>query len=152
MTDEDVRTNTGALVDRSSAMVRAESDHLDATLHALVRKLSSVPGLAMSVSHRHGRLRRLIGDLPYINDLHRSSDPINKVDVTVGASTYWLRADFGSISCGREPTSMERTADKQELSFRAWATELFDEIARQNLVNHESMVALRHLVELDRVD
>jgi hypothetical protein len=151
MTEGDVRTNTGAL-DASSAMVRAESDHLDATLHALVRRLSSVPGLTMTVSHRHGRLRRLIGDLPYINDLHRWTDPINRVDVAVGPSTYWLEANFGSIRCGKALTSVGRGEDRQELSFSVWATELFDEIARQNLVNHESMVALRRLVELDRVD
>ncbi len=41
---------------------------------------------------------------------------------------------------------------KEELAFSAWATALFDEIARQNLVNHESLVALRRLVEQDRVD
>jgi len=152
MTDEKARANTGASLDRSSAMVRAESDHLDATLHALVRKLASVPGLTMTVSHRHGRLRRLIGDLPYINDLHRWTDPIDRVDVAVGPSAYWLRADFGSLSCGRALTSLGRREDEQELSFSVWATELFDEIARQNLVNHESMVALRRLVELDRVD
>jgi hypothetical protein len=53
-------------------MVRVESDHLDATLHALVGRLSSVPGLK--------------------------------------------------------------------------------QVAQKNLVNHESMVALRQLVEQDRLD
>jgi hypothetical protein len=152
MSDEDAAMDTGASLDASSAMVRAESDQLDATLHALVRRLSSVPGLTMSVSYRHGRLRRLIGDLPYINDLHRWTDPIDKVQVAVGPSTYWLQSEGGSIRCGREVTSLERGAQKAELSFPVWANALFDEIARQNFVNHESMVALRHLVEQDRVD
>jgi hypothetical protein len=152
MTDEDLPTNTPASLDSSSAMVRAESDHLDGTLHALVRRLSSVPGLTMTVSHRHGRLRRLIGDLPYINDLHRWSDPIDKVDVAVGPLTYWLQADRGSIRCGSQVTSVERGEAKEEMSFSVWANALFDEVARQNFVNHESMVALRHLVEQDRVD
>jgi hypothetical protein len=152
MGDEDAPMDTGASLDASSAMVRAESDHLDATLHALVRRLSSVPGLTMTVSHRHGRLRRLIGDLPYINDLHRWADPIDKVNVAVGPSTYWLQSEDGSIRCGKELTSVERGVEKEELSFPVWASALFDEIARQNFVNHESMVALRHLVEQDRVD
>ena len=39
---------------------------------------------------------------------------------------------------------------KEELPFSAWANALLDEIARQNFVNHESLVALRHLVEHDR--
>ena len=133
-------------------MVRAESDHLDATLHALVARLSSVPGLRMTVSHHHGKVRTLIGDLPYINDLHRRSDPIHKLDVTVGPSTYWLQSDDGSIGCGRQVTSVEQGAVKQDLSFSVWATQLFDEIARQNFINHESMAALRRLVEHDRVD
>ena len=157
MTDEDVRTNAGVQLDSSSAMVRAESEYLDATLHALVARLSSVPGLKIAVSpglktavsRRHGRLRRLIGDLPYINDLHRRTDPVHKIVVEVGPCTHWLHSDYGSIKCGRELTSIERGQVKEELSFTVWATELFDEIARQNLVNHESIVALRHLVEQD---
>lgn len=132
-------------------MVRAESNHLDATLHALVRRLSSVPGLTMTVSHRHGRLRRLIGDLPYINDLHRWSDPIREIDLAVGTSTYWLRSEHSAIRCGRAATSVERGEVKEELSFSIWANALFDDIARQNFVNHKSMVALRHLVEQDQV-
>ena len=57
-----------------------------------------------------------------------------------------------SIRCGREITSVERGHEKEELSFAVWATALFDDIAQRNYVNHDSMVALRHLIEHDRVD
>jgi len=150
-TEEHVRPGTTADLDSSAAMVRAESDHLDATLHALVKRLSSVLGLNMVVSHRHGRLRRLIGDLPYVNDLHRRTDPIEKLVVEVGVCSYWLRADQGAIHCGREMTTIESGQVLEQLSFWDWATALFDDIARQNFVNHDSLVALRHLVERDRV-
>src|SRR5271169_418640 len=50
MTDEDLPLNAAAGFDSSSAMVRADSDYLDATLHALVKRLSSVPGLNMTVA------------------------------------------------------------------------------------------------------
>jgi hypothetical protein len=149
---ESLGTTPGAGLDLSAAMVRAESGHLDATLHALVNRLSSVPGLRMRVSQRHGRLRRLIGDLPYINDLHRRSDPIQEIVVVVDPNSYWLHADHGSITCGRDFSSTELGEVKEELSFSAWATALFDQIAQQNLVNHDSILALRHLVEQDRVD
>jgi hypothetical protein len=152
MSNEDVGTNTGAGLDFSSAMVRAEARHLDATLHALVRRLSSVPGLKMEVSYRHGKLRRLLGDLPYINDLHRRTDPVHTIVVVVGTCSYRLRSEHGSIKCGREITSIVPGQVKEELSFSVWATTLFDEIAQQNFVNHDSMVALRHLVEQDRVE
>jgi hypothetical protein len=149
---ENLGSTPGAGLDLSAAMVRAESGHLDATLHALVNRLSSVPGLTMRVSQRHGRLRRLIGDLPYINDLHRRSDPIEEIVVVVNPNSYWLHAHHGSITCGRDVSSIERGDVKEELSFSAWATALFDQIAQQNLVNHDSILALRHLVEQDRVD
>ncbi len=146
------RPDTGAGLDFSSAMVRAEAGHLDATLHVLVKRLSSVPGLKMAVSYRHGKLRRLLGDLPYINDLHRSTDAIVEIVVVVGPRSYSLRSDRGSIICVREVTSLERGQVKEELSFSVWATELFDHIAEQNFVNHDSMMALRHLIEQDRVE
>jgi hypothetical protein len=122
-------------------MVRAESDGLDATLHALVDRLAAIPGLNMVVTYHEGRLRRLIGDLPYVNDLHRRGDPIRRIVVTVGSGPYWLDAGEGSLRCGR--------GRGEELGFAAWADALFDEIAAQNFVNHESMVALRRLVEHD---
>jgi hypothetical protein len=150
-TDGHVRARTTAGLDSSAAMVRAESDHLDATLHALVKRLSSVPGLKMTVSYRHGRLRRLIGDLPYVNDLHRRTDPIEELVVGVGGCSYWLRAERGAIHCGRETTTVASGQVLEQLSFSDWAPALFDDIARQNFVNHDSLVALRQLVEQDRV-
>ena len=108
MTHEDAPTDTQAELESSSALVRSESDHLDATLHALVGRLSSVPGLRLNVTYRHGRLRRLIGDLPYINDLHRSSDPVQDIVVELGPDSYWLHSERASIRCGREVTSLER--------------------------------------------
>jgi hypothetical protein len=152
MTDEDPPFNSAAEFDSSSAMARAESDYLDATLHALVKRLSAVPGLNMTVAYRHGKLRRLIGDLPYINDLHRRTDPVHEITITVGHCSYWLHSDSESIRCARELTSIERGQVKEELSFSEWATALFDDIAGQNSVNHESIAALRHLVEHDRVE
>jgi hypothetical protein len=145
------RTGIAAVLDSTSAMVRAESDHLDATLHALVNRLSSVPALSMQVSHRHGRLRRLIGDLPYINDLHRRTDPIEKIVVNVGGCVYWLHTQGGSMSCGKDSGTFERPSGSEQLSFSDWAAALFDDIAHQNLVNHDSLLALRQLVEQDRV-
>jgi hypothetical protein len=150
MIDEDAPPSSIAGVDSSSAMVRSESDHLDATLRALIRRLSSVPGLKMVVTYRHGRLRRLIGDLPYVNDLHRRTDPIHKLVVTIDACSYWLQSEPGAIRCGREVAAIEPGQSREELSFSDWAGALFDAIAQQNFVNHESMVALRNLVEQDR--
>jgi hypothetical protein len=151
-TDEDERTSTGAGLDSSAALVRAESDHLDATLHALVTRLSSVPGLKVSVSYRHGKLRGLLGDLPYINDLNRRTGPIHRLAVVIGSDSYWVHADHGWIKCGRDTASGQRGLLTEEMPFPVWATTLFDEIAAQNFVNYEAMVALRRLVEQDRVD
>lgn len=149
--DAGMPASTGAGLDLSAAMVRAESHNLDAMLHALISRLESVPGLEMRVAYHQGKLRRLIGDLPYINDLHRSSDPVKEVVVTVGSRRYWLRSRQGSITCGTEASSIERREARDELSFSAWATALFGEISQQNLVNHGSLVALSRLVEQDRV-
>ncbi len=149
---EDARVTGAARLDSSSALVRAESAHLDATLHALVQRLSSVPGLKVTVSYRLGRLRRLIGDLPYMNDLHRSSDPIRSLVVDAGPCSYWLESANGSITCGRAVATIEHGEVREALPFTTWAAELFDDISRQNLANHESMAARRHLVEQDQVD
>ena len=149
---QEAGTSPGAGLDLSAAMVRAESgapghDTARARQQAVLGPRPEDEGLTAPRS-----LRRLIGDLPYINDLHRRSDPIQEIVVVVDPDTYWLHADHGLITCGRDVSSIERGAVKEELSFSAWATALFDQIAQQNLVNHDSIVALRHLVEQDRVD
>ena len=142
----------GRGLDESSAMVRAEADHLDARLHALVQMMSSVPSLEISVSYRHGKVRGLLGDLPYINDLNRLTGSIQRIAIAVGRYVYWLNAKPGSIACGRDPISGRPEHVSEMLAFSSWAGALFDEIARDNVANHDSLVALRRLVEYDRVD
>ena len=139
-------------LDSTSAMVRAEADYLDATLHALVTRLATVPGLSMSVSYRHGRLRRLFGDVPYVNDLNRRTGSIQRIVIAVGPRSYWLHSDLGAIRCGRDPSPPQPGQGEADLTFSAWASALFEDIATQNMINHDSLVALRHLVERDRVD
>jgi hypothetical protein len=138
--------------DSSSAMVRAEAEHLEATLGALVASLSSVPGLKLSVYPHRGLLRKLLGDLPYIDDMTRRKGQIQRIVVAIGPRSYWLRSQPGSIRCGLDVSTTQAGQANEEMTFSAWATALFEEIARQNLVNHDSLVALRQLVERDRVD
>ena len=138
--------------DESSAMVRAEADHLDARLRALVQRLSAVPGLEISVSYRHGKVRTLLGDLPYVNDVNRPTGSIRRIAIAVGPYVYWLNAKPGSIACGRDPIPVQSERVGEMLTFSSWAGELFEEIARHNVANHDSLVALRQLVEHDRVD
>jgi hypothetical protein len=135
----------------SSAMVRAEADDLDATLGALVTRLQSVPGLEVKVSPRPGMLRKLIGDLPYIHELGTKSAHVHEVVVTLGQSIYWLHATHGAITCGRANQAGAQGPQDEPMPFRQWATELFDDIAQRNLVNHDAMAALRRLVEQDRL-
>ena len=151
MSTEEQRLQAPAEFDASAAMVRAEAAELPAMVHALVQRLSSVPGLELKVARRHGRLRRLLGDLPYLNGIHRTSDPVERIDVAVGLSSYWLIAERSAIRCGRRGSSSERGDREEELSFEAWASALFDAVAAQNSVNLESVAALRRLVERDRL-
>lgn len=146
----DAEAGTAAGFHTSAAMVRAESENLDATINALVKRLSSVPGLEVSVSPRRGALRKLIGDLPYFGELGTRSAHVHEVSVSVGVSSYWLHARDGSIACGRSTSGADGQKD-EEVPFPLWATALFDEIAQRNLVNHDAMAALRRLVEQDRV-
>jgi hypothetical protein len=98
-------------------------------------------------------LRRLIGDLPYLNGRRGSSAPIQRVSVALGPRTYLLAVAPGSIRCWIEGTSLDRPGGPAEqLPFRDWATRLLGEVAEQNLVNYSSLVALRHLVVHDRMD
>ena len=133
-------------LDFSSAMLRAEAGHQEAGLHGLVARLSSIPGLQLRVSYRHGMVRRLLGDLPYVNDLHRRTDAIREIAVDVGTGSYRLRSERGSLECTR---TQGHTQTK--LSLSTWVSALFEDIVEQNLGNHDSLVALRCLVEQDRV-
>ncbi len=150
MSDEQPRPSPAAEFEESAAMLRAEATDADAMLHSLADRLEAVPGLTVVVTHRHGRVRRLIGDIPYVNDLHRRTDPIDRIVVTVGPLDYWVAPVDGSIRGGtgapaRGPGPVDRTAP-----FAEWADRLFDAIVRQNHANHQSLVALRTLIEQDR--
>lgn len=150
MTDDDWRGTIPTNFDSSAAIVRFDVEDLDALLHALVDRLSSVPGLKIAVTYRSGRLRRLLGDIPYVNDLHRSSDPIRRMAVTVATSEYWVESVDGTLTCGIDPPRLQRPQTSDPLPFPAWADLLLDEVVRQNHINHESVVALRNLIEGER--
>lgn len=139
-------------LDESSAMVRAEADHLEVRLRAFVQRMSSVPGVGMSVSYRPGKLRRLLGDLPYLNDVNRPTGAIQRIVIAAGPYSYWLNANPSSITCGRDPISAQPERGGEMLTFSSWARALFDELANHNVANHNSLVALGQLVEHDRVD
>lgn len=90
--------------DSSSAMVRAEAEHLEATLGALVARLSSVPGLKLSVYPHPGVLRKLLGDLPYINEMTRRKGQIQRIVVAIGhRCTGCIRSRDRSGAAGMSP-------------------------------------------------
>jgi hypothetical protein len=144
--------NPVAAVDASAAMLRAESAHLDAMLRALVQRLESIPGLELEVGHRQGMLRRLLGDLPYVNEPHSGGAAIETLQLRVGEFSYTLRAGDGSILCARRHIAVDgAVGEREELAFAQWAAALLAEIERQNLTNHEALLALRDLVERGHV-
>ncbi len=150
MTDDDSPGTVSPDLETSAAMLAFELEDLDALLHALVERLSSVPGLAINVRYRNGRLRRLIGDLPYVNDLHRPSDPIRRVAAMVGAKEYWVESKDGSLRCGIDTVTLVRGPAGDPLPISTWAEHLLDDIVAQNHASHESIVALRTLIEGQR--
>ncbi len=131
-------------------MVRFDMDDVDVLLHALVERLSSVPGLKIVVTHGNRRIRRLLGDLPYVTDRHRLSDPIRRMAVTIGTSEYWVASSHGALTCGVARLTPQRSASGDPLPFAVWADRLIDEIVSQNHITHESVDALRTLIEGER--
>ena len=85
----------------------------------------------MSVLSRDGRAREI--------RLQQDDDVIQALAL---AREYGAERVFGG---GRAHASTGDT-----LSFSAWAETLFEAIAEQNLVNHDSMAALRQLIEQDQ--
>jgi len=123
---------------------------VDGMLHALVERLSGVPGLAMKVTYRHARWRRLIGDIPFVNDLHRRADPIRNIAVTIGTIEYWLQATGGAIRCGTDTVVAGRGRTTEEIPFARWAEALFEALTRETRIHRDSISALRDLVEQNR--
>lgn len=139
-------------LDVSAASLRAETEHLDLLLHSLVDKLRAVPGLEPVITYRRSRLRRIVGDVPYVNDLHRKSSPIEAIRVTVGGSAFELSATTSSITCsvvGRGPGT-ER--GQVATSFSEWITQLMAAIDERNRLAADSLSALQDLIVYDRVN
>lgn len=133
----------GSDFELSSAALRSENEALDATLHGLVAKLSGVPGLTVSVKRRRPWWRRILGDLPYLEDMTPRSGPIEAITVSTAARRYELVRAGASIRATREP----RDGPSQELDFTQWAGALLADIEAENRTSHDSLLALRAFVE-----
>lgn len=134
-------------LERESAVLRSESADLDAMLLGLIERLQAIPGLQVVVKQRHRRVRRLIGDIPYINDLHRRSDRIDRVAVTVGGANYWVESDGRSVTCGQDLVPVAEGRPSTHLAFGDWSDALFAGISRSNREALDALSALRGLVE-----
>ncbi|MDA8355917.1 MAG: hypothetical protein M0Z95_06415 [Actinomycetota bacterium] len=137
-------------LDYRAAELRAEAQSVDAMVHALVERLSGIPGLVMNVAYRHARWRRLVGDVPFVNDLHRRADPIRNVAVTVGAIEYWLRVTGGAIRCGTDTVVAGSGRTTQEVPFSRWAQALFESLTQETRAHRDALTALRELIEQNR--
>jgi hypothetical protein len=135
-----------ASLDAAAASLRADAGELDLLLRTLADKLGAVPGIETSVRHRRPRWRRLLGDLPYVNDLARRSGPIESVRVEVGGTTYQLAVRDLTIACtvtGPGGTPALRPFD-------AWLDELQAAIDQRARLSQESLAALQQLIVYDR--
>lgn len=135
-------------LDASGASLRADSAHLDLLLHSLVDKLRAVPGLELGISYRRSLFRRILGDLPYVNDLHRTSSPIESIRVTVGGSIFDLSATDSSITCS---VSSRANRTPTVMSFSAWIKQLMAAVDERNRIATDSLAALQDLIVFDRV-
>jgi hypothetical protein len=127
----------------SSAELRSESGALDATLHGLLARLSGVPGLTVVVKRRRPWWRRILGDLPYVEDLPPRKGAIEAIAVSTVTHRYELvRTDASILS-----TRADFDGPPRELTFSEWAAALLADIEADNRSSHESLLALRAFVE-----
>ncbi|MHB8319753.1 MAG: hypothetical protein ACYDEP_11095 [Acidimicrobiales bacterium] len=150
--DEEAAVTTGGL-DESASLLRYESSSVDAMLHALVERFSCVPGLDMTVTHRHGKLRKVFGDIPYVNDLKRHTDPISSIVIKVGSTEYWVKNVKGILRFGVDSaTSASETVTTAgvDKSFSKWAESLISNLTSESKAHYEAISALRDLTERGR--
>lgn len=131
-------------------MLRSESADADAMLRSLADRLGAIPGLVVSVTRRRGKVRRLIGDLPYVDDLPRRAGPIEKIVVTVGGVDHWVLSVDGSLRFGTGTLVLGSDRAHNAGSFATWADGLLDAVVRQGRADHDALVGLRALIEQDR--
>ena len=134
-------------IEHSAAMLRVEADDLDPLLRALAERLEAVPGLPVQVTKRHGRLRGLVGDLPYVERLHRRNDRVVRIVVTVGDDRHWVAREGTSLRCGVDRVAADKGAVTVYQSVPTWVGELVAAIDQRNSAEREAIAALRHLVE-----
>lgn len=134
-------------IETSTAMLRIEADDLDPLLRTLAERLEAVPGLPVQVTKRHGRLRGLVGDLPYVERLPRRNDRVVRIVVTVGDGRHWVAREGTSLRCGVDRKAAGQGTATAHQSVPEWVGELVAAIDRRNSAEREAIAALRHLVE-----
>jgi hypothetical protein len=137
-------------LDDAASSLRADAADLDHLLHVLVERLGSVPGVALKIRFRRSRWRRMLGDIPYVNDLDRTSSPIERVEVALGARRYLLNVTGPSFTCCVEQTGAGAGAGAT-LGFSQWMQALTGDIGRQSDSIRDAVASLQQLLIYDRM-
>jgi hypothetical protein len=137
-------------LESASADLRANAGDLDLLLHRLVEKLQGIPGFDPVVTYRQGRLRRILGDIPYVNDLYSTSRPISAIRVGAGGDEYLLEAKHSAISCRIERRRPTGSVTPSDVSFSSWIAQLIAAVESQSRAANEALAALENLIVYDR--
>ncbi len=142
----DANIGKGSELEASAASIRADVGDFSVLLHALVDRLSAIPGLYVRVKYHQSKLSRLIGDLPYVNDIHKRSAPVQSIRVKILTTEHWIVADGAAITCGTSGLSANRGLVSTEIPFPLWIRGLIEAVGEQSKVNRESLAALESLI------
>ncbi len=131
-------------LDDAASSLRAAAADKAALLQALAGCLADIPGLQLQVVRRRGKLRRIFGDIPYVNDFQRRSAPVSAIRVQVGDRLFELESTGPKFDCFSGPSGS--AGSRKNMPFPEWMAGLVGELAEMSRVSAGAIEALENLL------
>ncbi|HTW97706.1 MAG TPA: hypothetical protein VMD59_02955 [Acidimicrobiales bacterium] len=128
-------------LDDAAASLRSNAADAPVLLHALALRLGDVPGLAVQVSRRRGRISRLVGDIPSVNDFRLKSAPVTAIRAQVRDRVFEIEATGYGIQC-----SSGASTERRVVPFAQWMDELTAALTELGRLSDEEVRSLERLV------
>ncbi len=126
-----------------SISIETNLNQIDLFLRTLINQLKGSKAI-VDAHYVPGIVKKIVGDIPYLNHIHSHSAKLNSVEINTGEMVFKIaiKPGTGSIACS--VASLDGKQDEEDL--QNWIKQLLDSLVKKAEITNSARSDLEELV------